>query len=591
MKKPFLYVGSVLIFILAAVAFIFVPARAGNSRAENAVVFGKYDGKPIEYKPNSVLALNIDRYERMAKAQGQNIEGFTWFYIYTYAFRDTINEIARATFVKKSGYEPSDKAVARATLALPYFLDENGKYSQTRYEAISEDSREELRKNIKDSLIVQRFDYDMLGTSNEIGGTKLYGLKLSDEEISFILSMGEKRRSFDVVSFDKSLYPDSEIFTFAEENRSLFDKFDLSAISFKDEQTAKQVASQLSGNALEFKDALGEEYSEKYYTDADGKITASYRYQIKGILSDESALSSLDSLSEGSFSDAIQTSSGWTIFRKDGKTTEPDFGKADAIDFSAITFDSQDLASSVRERLSDGSLTISSVLNGAGKKTYTDNDGKLNAKTISEATNILSNKDDAKNLSELSKDDWSSPIKTAEGWTIFRKDGEVTRTDSFDVAKRYVTSNESGRIEDYFIARAKDFSAAATLSGFESAAAQFKEAETNSVSGISLNYGGTSISSKLPENVKPLASASSNENFWTKAFSLKNGELSEPMVLGNYVVALKMTGEETVTADESKISALKTDIAGFDSDSLSSAISESKKVEDNVWDAYARLHM
>ncbi len=588
MKKPLLYVGSVFVFILAAVAFIFVPARSGNNQAGSAVVFGKYDGKPIEYKPNSELALNIDRYERMAKQQGQAIEGFTWFYIYTYAFRDTIGEIARKAMVRLTGYEPSNKAVARATLALPYFLDENGKYSPQLYERLSDENKADLSKSIHESLIIQRFNEDFLGSTKTLGEKKLYGLKTTDKESKFLLSIGANRRSFDLVAFDKADYPESELRRFAQENLSLFEKFDLSAISFEDEATAKKIAGQISGNALEFSDALAQDYAQKYYTDSNGKITASYRYQIKGILANESSLDSLDSLAEGAWSEVVQTSKGWTLFRKDGKTIPPDFGDADSIDFSAITFDSQDLASDVQAKLLSGELTLSDALNGAGKKTYTDDVGKLNAKTIDEAKALIV--DGAEKIDNLTIGVWTAPIRTNDGWTLFRKDSNPA-TDAFDVVKRYVTSNESTRIEDYFIEQIKDFTSTAMLSGFDEAKSTFPLAKTHNIQNVALNYGGTSIASKLPEDVKPLSSATTNENFWEKAFSLKVGEYSAPIVLGNYVIALKLLSEETIEADDSQLAAIQNDVKGYDSESIDSAILNSKKVEDNVWDAYARLHM
>lgn len=598
MKRPFLYVGSVVIFILAAVAFIFVPARSGGDGSRESVVFGKYDGRPIEYKPNSELALNINRYEQMAKRQGQSIEGFTWFYIYTYAFRDTIGEIARKTMVRDSGYEPSDKAVARATLALPYLLDEEGKYDARAYNRFfpTDGDKEDLRRGILESLVVQRFDEDLLGSDGLIGGQKLFGMKTSDAEAEFLRMMGEDRRSFDVVSFSKSSYPDSEVRKFAEENAALFEKLDVSAISFSDEATAKKVSAQLSGGALTFEDAVGQDYSQKYYTDAKGKISASYRYQLKGILADAASMDAIDSLAEGSLSAPIQTGDGWTVFRKDGKSVPADFGAADAVDFSAVTYLSEDLARSARERLVSGELSLTEALNGAGTPVITDGEGKLGAKTRGALEGILHDAGDAAALVSLANGAWSEPVRTqgqergGDGWTLFRKDSSAT-TDAFDVAKRYVSSNEAGRIEDYFIARTRDLTSAATLSGIDGAVASFEGAERHSVSGIALNFGGTAIAPKIPSDVKPLADASGNEAFWEKAFSLKRGEFTEPMVLGGYVVSLRLSGEEKAAAEDGQLETLRGEIAGFDRNGVDSAIQDSKKVENNVWDAYSLLHM
>ena len=76
--------------------------------------------------------------------------------------------------------------------------------------------------------------------------------------------------------------------------------------------------------------------------------------------------------------------------------------------------------------------------------------------------------------------------------------------------------------------------------------------------------------------------ANRNENFLEKAFALKNGEVSEPIVLGNNVLVLKLTGEqkEPVTDDGKK--AVAKNIDDFDASTAQSTLLASAKVENNV---------
>ena len=491
MNKTLITVGAVIIFILAAVAFVFAPAKVGSATQRNSVVFGKYDGKPIELKPGTEFAQAVNNIQQSYQNQGITIDESNYIYVYSYAFNAAVQAIAAKTAVEKTGYEPSDLEVSRRMLKLPYFLDENGKYSPKIESLYSDEQKEEIRSSIKNMLVTQRFQDDLLGSSEELAGKKFFGLKSSKAESDFLSSFGTKKRAFSMISFNKSEYPDAEITKFAEENKDLFEKFNISAISFADEKTAEKVQKELTNGEIKFEDAVKEEYSEKYFSDNEGKITAAYKYQVKGILADESSLDAIKSLANGAFSSVIKTSSGFTVFRKDGDNT-------------AANFEDKD---------------------------------------------------------------------------------------TFDVAKKYITSNESGRIEDYFINIAKNITASATIEGFDNVSVEdIKGAEKATLPAFSLNYGGVSIIDKLPtDSAKTLASATNNENFWEKAFSLKSGAYSEPIVLGNYVVVLKLDAEEN--AEPTKAETISTDIANYDQSSAQSNLLGSDKVENDVWNAYARLHM
>jgi hypothetical protein len=493
MNKTFITVGAVVIFILAAVAFVFAPAKVGGAAQRDAVVFGKYDGKPIELKAGTEFAQAVNNIQQSYQAQGINIDETNYIYVYSYAFNAAVQSIAAKNAVAGTGYEPGDTEVSRHLLKLPYFLDENGNYSPEIARMYSDEQKEELRASIKEGLVGQRFQDDLFGSAEEFDGKSFYGLKSSKAEGDFLAGFGSKKRAFGIISFNKSNYPDSEVMKFAEANKDTFEKFDISAISFADEATANKVQKQLTGGEIKFEDAVKEEYSEKYFTDANGKITASYKYQVKGILADEASLETIKALAKDAFSGVVKTSSGYTVFRKDGENSQADFNDKN----------------------------------------------------------------------------------------------------TFDVVKKYITSNESGKIEDYFIETAKNVTADATLNGFDNVdISAIDGAEKVTVPAFSLNYGGVSLADKLPtDTAKQLSSAVNNESFWEKAFGMKVGSYSEPIVLGNYVVVLNCTGEETDEAAKDKLESLKGEIVSYDQASAQSTLLDSDKVENNVWNAYAKLHM
>jgi parvulin-like peptidyl-prolyl isomerase len=86
----------------------------------------------------------------------------------------------------------------------------------------------------------------------------------------------------------------------------------------------------------------------------------------------------------------------------------------------------------------------------------------------------------------------------------------------------------------------------------------------------------------IPSDVKELQGANRNENFLEKAFALKNGEVSEPIVLGNNVLVLKLTGEQKEEVTDENKKAVADNITSFDVSTAQSTLLASAKVENNV---------
>ena len=86
--------------------------------------------------------------------------------------------------------------------------------------------------------------------------------------------------------------------------------------------------------------------------------------------------------------------------------------------------------------------------------------------------------------------------------------------------------------------------------------------------------------------IEELSSAASNENFLEKAFALKKDEISEPVVLGDYIIVLKNTGiQKDAVTTEAK------DKIADSLDSLNSSVAQrtlmtSKKVVNNVSEVF-----
>ncbi|MGI5172589.1 peptidylprolyl isomerase [Treponema sp. OMZ 840] len=315
--KTLLYIGSVIILILAAVSFIVIPAMLPGAQ-EKLPPLGSYKGKKIEYVQGSYFTEAVAYYdnlqkERMSRENLQNTADGDMLSIFIQAFRDTVMTLAISDEVKKSGYIVPEPLVQRAML--PYFSNSSGTYSAKIFRDTPNNRKIEIRKQVENQLVYSRYSDDI---SN---------LKSSNAEIQFIADMNKAARSFDAAFFSTAEYPKEEAAAFGKNNPELFIKYDLSVITLETESEAKKLASRLKNNELVFTDALSE-YSTKQYSDDKGALNNKYHYQLKNIVKSEDAFKELTALAQGGISGAIETSSGWSIFMCTGAAENADFADA-----------------------------------------------------------------------------------------------------------------------------------------------------------------------------------------------------------------------------------------------------------------------
>ena len=480
-KKILITIGFVFILILATISFVFIPGMIQDSSNE-LPAFGYYDGKPIEYKQGSYFASAIQYFMDQASAQNKNLSITDEYYIFNNAFATTVANMAYTTAVKDSGYIVPDSLLNR-TMKM-YFVDENGKFSQRLFNETSDTTKVELRNSILDSLEYNRYDNDLFGSQSDVmGDYTMYGLKTSSKEYPFITKMGEKQRSFEYVTFNMIDYPKSEAVIWGKEHPELFTKYDLSVISVESKAEADKLYKQLQNNEILFEDAVAE-YSKKYYSNEQGKLsnTYSYDYQIKGLVKDEESVAAVTGLTEGVMSNVIATQNGFSIFKADSNPVAADF---------------------------DNETIVDAVAN-------------------------------------------------------------------------YMSIYESGIIETYFINISRDFANFAAYSDFASACAEYN-LTPEKITASPLNYGDNPLLQALGTTNEALSSAATNKDFLKTAFSMQAEEISTPIVLGKNIVVMKLIAEEDVQGNDMMYQYYTT---SFDRASVSTAIMDSDKLENNVQEVF-----
>jgi len=483
-RNNLLWGGAVFILILSIVTFVFVPSSS-NADGGQTLVFGKWNGKPIEYVQDSFFVRQIQAISAQMEQQGQEINQFNNYQVMQQAFNSTVVRFAILDQLKTAGYSAPEKFVNKELIN--YYQDENGKYSSKVFNDTPESTRTARRANLTEEMGVQRFVDDIFGDRS---GT--YGLKTGTKEIELVKTMTGPERSFIYASFSTAVYPESETVAFGQANAALFVKHDLSAITVDTESVAKKVADSLAKKTISFEDAVTT-YSTRSGTDSAGKLLKALRFDLNALYTDAKDLETVIALKPSETSQIVKAGKAFMIVRCNALPAEADF--TNPSDISAVS--------------------------------------------------------------------------------------------------AYMTINERGKIEDYFMAKAKEFSAAARTNGFDAACAALGlEKKTTTAFGI--NYGNVNILSPLPvESNAELASAVKSETFFKTAFSLAPDAVSDPILLGNNVVVLKVAEEKAADTQMNEMLPVFYNYysGNWSQGTFTGAVLKNKLLEDNFMETYLKHFM
>ncbi|MGL4981512.1 MAG: hypothetical protein ACRC4W_01405 [Treponemataceae bacterium] len=485
-QKILVSIGSIIVLVLAAISFIFLPAMTSVGQ-KTTPPLGKYKKKPIEYKQDSYFTRMYASYADQERKSGKEITSANTYEVMNNAFKATVLNMAFTDQVKSSQYIAPDNLLDRKMIT--YFQDEDGVFSPKRFRDYPNSQKTMLRKNIEADEIFQRYNIDFMGSDSSGFSTKqegFGGLKRSSKQSAFIAKLGSNEKAFDLIAFSKNDYPEAEAVNFAKSNTNLFVEYDISLLSFQSEEKAKTVEKQLRSNELVFEDAVSE-FSTKIYTNDTGKLNNSFYFQVKNLIKTEKDLESVINLKAEELSSVFELSNGYGLFKMNASPESVDFTKQ---------------------------TTIDAVLS-------------------------------------------------------------------------YMKDNEAGLIEDYFLARAKDFIIAADTTSFDKAAGDFELEKATTVT-FPLNYNNNPMFGQIPTSTPILTGAATNENFLKELFSLELNELSKPLVLGHNIVVAKMIeekkGEESLIDESNFIYSYYP--FTFDQKAMEEYYMKSSDLENNLFNVY-----
>jgi len=486
-SHPFIYGFSVVVLVVVVVTFVLAgpggPLSRGGTGGAGSYVFGTYQGKEIAYYQGSYFAQQRDSIANQVKNSSNTQDINTMAQVIWYqAFLNTAEHVAILTQTDQAGVTISEDAIDKALLNYPAYLDEDGKFSETRYnETTSADkaaTRKLTRENLKSNIFV-----DDIAT----------GVKSGSKETEFVTEMARPERSFTFVSFPFTSFPSDEVRKYGEANKSRFVRIKVSRILIKSgESQATEIRKKIEDKTSSFEE-LAKTYSKDSYADKGGDMGWRYAYDLEADFDAKETAQKVLSLKAGELSDVLKGTFGWMIYRCDSEAVDADF---------------------------------------------------------------------------------SNPTVQ-------------------DDIRHYITTYEKGKIEDYYNERAGQLSRRSSEVGFDAASREMglKLVPTEF---FPVNLSGVFSFAPLkanPDTATP-TNAQSSEDFFFRAFSLGKDQVSDPIVLDDQVLVLKLKAEQQLP--DATVKLLGSWIAYVANQSLqndlSAALMSPDRFKDNFAATFAQLY-
>jgi len=324
-SHPLLYGFSVAVLVVVVVTFVLAgpggPLSRGGGGAPGSVVFGSYDGHEIVYYPGSYFAQQRDAIANQVKNSGNQDQAATIQAVWYQAFLATAQHVAILAQADHAGVVVTDDAVDKALLSYPGYLDENGKFSEERYNAASSSDKASTRKLMREN-ITQNVVLTDIGT----------GIRQGTRETDFVSSMFKNERSFSFVSWPFSSFPTDEVRKYGEANKSRFVKIKLSRILVKSsESDTQQIRRKIADKVSTFEE-LAKTYSKDAYADKGGDMGWRYAYDLEADFEAKDTAQKVLQLKNGELSDVLKGSFGWMVYRCDSEAVDADFSNPTVLD-------------------------------------------------------------------------------------------------------------------------------------------------------------------------------------------------------------------------------------------------------------------
>jgi parvulin-like peptidyl-prolyl isomerase len=225
------------------------------------------------------------------------------------------------------------------------------------------------------------------------------------------------------------------------------------------------------------------------------------------------------------------------------------------INLSVITVNSSETdAERIREQAVGRETSFEDLARNQSRDSYASDGGEMGWIYYHELEPDFENPQVIDEIFELEEGAISPVLTTTFGWTIYRVneepvDPDFTDADVVSAVRDYMTVFERGVIEDYLNSRAGDFVSEAREEGFAEAATAI-DRSPQQTSYFPVNYGNTPYFGTVSAaSNQTLASAAFREPFFIELFSLEDGDVSDPIVVRDFVFVFSLDDERPAAAE------------------------------------------
>lgn len=213
-------------------------------------------------------------------------------------------------------------------------------------------------------------------------------------------------------------------------------------------------------------------------------------------------------------------------------------------------------AEEIKKKLNDRTSSFEELARAHSKDSYAEKGGNMGWRYYYDLERDFEESAPVDSIFELAEAQISEVLENRFGWVIYRCDNpqvsmELESQESNQIIEDYLMRYERGMVEDYFIARAEEFTNTARESDFFTACGKSR-LTPYTTEFFPLNYQNVFEVNpiRVRDNQASLTSASSSREFFLTAFSLKEKEISDPVPLDDMVIVLKLQDEKTASEDQ-----------------------------------------
>jgi len=227
------------------------------------------------------------------------------------------------------------------------------------------------------------------------------------------------------------------------------------------------------------------------------------------------------------------------------------------INLSIIKVKDKSKAESFRTQISEKTVTFVDLAKAESLDLSKEQGGKIPTRYVYELKSDYPAEGIAIMLSKLSQNTVSEPFESDGAWTIAMANADpqspdLTSQQTINDIRNYIAENEKGKLDDYLLKLANDFSAKAKQSSLSAASKASGKTVVETVF-FPINVKGFSLQGYpllplvMAENYELISDAQEKEKFFEIAFSLAKNSVSDAIILRDKVVVFTVKDEKILT--------------------------------------------